>query len=100
MATLFGQEALAQGLYTLMEQHTQLGHLCAHLHSHAIVRTLFQPHAARVHKPTLSAEFRLLDCVIALYALLQTDSLLSKGRFQVASLPKHLEGRDHWSMQS
>ncbi len=31
MAPLLGQKMLAQGLYALMEQHTKLGHLCAHL---------------------------------------------------------------------
>ena len=31
MAPLLGQEELAQGLHTLMEQHTQLWHLCTHL---------------------------------------------------------------------
>ncbi len=31
MAPLLGQEMFAQGLYTLMEQHTKLWHLCAHL---------------------------------------------------------------------
>ena len=31
VAPLLSQEALAQGLDALVEQHTQLRHLCAHL---------------------------------------------------------------------
>ena len=45
VAALPGQEGLAQGLHTLVEQHTQLRHCCAHLQSQpCIMHRAFSRH--------------------------------------------------------